>query len=128
MTVAQNIKIIAAINALVPGAEFTLQGGQSASPATLTWLDARARPTDQQITDQITAMNLDAVQANNTVRIAGIEADSNVVTLLNQISTMTTAQIDTWMTNNVTTLAQARTVLAATIKVVALLYVAINGD
>ena len=40
--------------------------------------------------------------------------------LLDQIRTATPAQIDTWLTNNVTTLAQARTVLGQLIKLLAI--------
>lgn len=52
-------------------------------------------------------------------RLTGINADSNVLALLTQAQTATNAQIDTWLTSNVTTLAQARTVLGALIKIVA---------
>ena len=60
-----------------------------------------------------------AARAAELTRLSGLSADTNVATLLTQASTATTAQIDTWLTNNVTTLAQARTVLGALIKIVA---------
>lgn len=54
-----------------------------------------------------------------TQRKAGLSADANVLALLTQAKTASNAQIDTWLTNNVTTLAQARTVLGALVKFVA---------
>jgi hypothetical protein len=42
-----------------------------------------------------------------------------VTDLLARIRHATVAEIDTWLTNNVTNLAQARTVLAAIIKLLA---------
>lgn len=59
-----------------------------------------------------------ALQAEVT-RKAGLSADANVLALLTQAKTSSNAQIDTWLTTNVTTLAQARTVLGALIKFVA---------
>lgn len=53
-------------------------------------------------------------------RQATITSSSDRVDLLNRLKTATAAQIDTWVDNNVTTLAQARTVLKAIIKVIAL--------
>ncbi|HEY6022048.1 MAG TPA: hypothetical protein VIY48_19925 [Candidatus Paceibacterota bacterium] len=67
-------------------------------------------------TDMATAVTGDTEKA----RLAGMAADTGVQTLLSQAKTATVAQIDTWLTNNVTTLAQARAVLAAIIKVLAI--------
>lgn len=53
-------------------------------------------------------------------RIDTFMADSSRADLITRLATATPAQIDTWLQNNVTTLAQARTVLGAIIKVIAL--------
>ncbi len=68
---------------------------------------------------QKTQAEIDAA-ALEAVREATITSDAGRVDLLSRLRTATAAQIDTWLTNNVTTLAQARTVLAAVIKVIAL--------
>lgn len=52
-------------------------------------------------------------------RVAGIKADAAYIDLFNRAQTSTAAQIDTWFTANVTTLAQARQVLSAIVKILA---------
>jgi hypothetical protein len=52
-------------------------------------------------------------------RIAGIKVDAGYIDLLSRASTATAAQIDAWFAANVTTLAQARAVLASIVKFLA---------
>jgi len=52
----------------------------------------------------------------NTARILTSTNDSNVIDLRSRLVSANSSQIDTWLTNNVTTLAQARTVLGAIVK------------
>lgn len=59
------------------------------------------------------------VQATQTAKA---RAAANADALMKQLATATPAQIDTWLTNNVTSVAQARTVLAMLIKAVAYLW------
>lgn len=53
------------------------------------------------------------------LRKAAVAADVSYIDLFNRAKTATPAQIDTWLTANVTSLAQARVVLGALIKIVA---------
>lgn len=79
--------------------------------------------TPQEETDADAAKAADdLVQAPiiaNQQRRVGLSADPNFTALMTQAASSTNAQIDTWLTNNVTTLPQARTVLGALIKIVA---------
>jgi hypothetical protein len=52
-------------------------------------------------------------------RKAAIKAEANVIDMADRIKNATGAQIDTWFQNNVTTLAQARVVLATLTKILA---------
>jgi hypothetical protein len=52
-------------------------------------------------------------------RIAAIKADPAYIDLFNRAHTATAAQIDAWFAANVTTLVQARGVLAAIVKLMA---------
>jgi hypothetical protein len=62
-----------------------------------------------------------AVSADPTyVRTKSFRDDAGRIDLLTRLRTATPAQIDTWVENNVTTLAQARAVFKAIIKVIAL--------
>lgn len=63
----------------------------------------------------------EAISGVEAARVAGIRANASRADLLNRLRTATDAQIDTWLGNNVTNLAQARAVLGAIIKVIALL-------
>lgn len=54
------------------------------------------------------------------LRAATFVAQADRVDLISRLQTATPAQIDAWLTANVTNLAQARTVLGAVIKVLAL--------
>lgn len=60
-----------------------------------------------------------AIDALKTRKTA-IEADADFIALLDKAKNASNAQINSWLTSNVTTLAQARTVLGALIKIVAL--------
>lgn len=101
-----------ALAALRPGAEWTIRSG------VIEWLDqVQTQPTAQEISDKMAA--LDAAASSEATRISGVNADSNLQNLLTQAKTATVSQIDTWISNNVTTLAQARVVLAAIVKYIA---------
>jgi len=52
----------------------------------------------------------------NLARIEEFIDDAGVIDLLQRARTATAAQIDTWLLNNVTNLAQARTILGIVIK------------
>lgn len=84
-----------------------------------TWgIDFDSSATAQQKTDAQTALtNFDPLAPT---RLSVFASDAGAQDLVNRLKTATVAQIDTWLTNNVTNLAQARTVLAAIIKVLAL--------
>ncbi len=68
----------------------------------------------------VDAATLAAKQAEAD-RVAGINADAQRIALLNQLKTATAAQIDTYVDNNVTDLASARTMLKRIVKVLAVL-------
>jgi hypothetical protein len=53
------------------------------------------------------------------LRKAVLSAEADFIDLLNRASTASPAQINSWLTSNVTTLAQARTVIGAIIKIIA---------
>jgi hypothetical protein len=61
-----------------------------------------------------------AAFAAEAARAETFRADSGRVDLLQRLRTATPAQIDTWVDTNVTSIATARTVLKAIIKVIAL--------
>jgi hypothetical protein len=105
-----------ALLTLRPGAEWVLHGDTYAG---LEWLDAvQTKPTEQEIVDEIAA--LDAAATAEATREADIRGDAGRVDLLNRLKTASPSQIDTWVDNNVTNIATARTVLKAIIKVIAL--------
>ncbi len=64
--------------------------------------------------------NSGAPEAAEAVRVAGFRADAGRIDQLNRSKTATPAQIRTWVGSNVTTLAQARTVLANILILIAL--------
>lgn len=63
----------------------------------------------------IAAHDPNAVHPEDT-RVGTFKNDATQQDLLNRLKTATPAQIDAWLTTNVTNLAQARTVLGAIIK------------
>jgi len=69
--------------------------------------------TPQQQADKDAA---DAAAALETSRISSFESEPTQTDLRQRLKDATPAQIDTWLLNNVTNLAQARTVLGAIIK------------
>lgn len=74
-------------------------------------------PPPLPITPQMQAI-VDAAAAV-VARRATMDAEADQSDLLQRLRTATPAQIDTWLTNNVTNLAQARTVLGAIVKYLA---------
>jgi capsule polysaccharide export protein KpsE/RkpR len=54
-------------------------------------------------------------------RLATFTSDSGVVDLLNRAKTASIAEIDNWLANNMTTLAQARAITAAEIKLLVII-------
>lgn len=102
-----------ALASLRPGASWSCLGG------VIVWLDqSQTRPTDDEINAEVA--RLQAAQSAELVREQSFVADASRVDLLTRLKTSTPAQIDTWLTNNVTNLAQARTILGAIIKTIAL--------
>lgn len=65
---------------------------------------------------------IDNTRSIELQRQNSLEADSQNISLKDKIKTATAAQIDTWLQNNVTDLASARTVLGAIIKFLAQRY------
>ena len=55
----------------------------------------------------------------DTPRVIGLKSDAAYVDLLNRAKTSTAAEIDAWFQANVTTVAQARGVLSAIVKLLA---------
>lgn len=75
----------------------------------LKWLAAGNAPDPYDVAIQQAA-------AAETARVAGFKADSSQADLIQRLRTAPSDQIDTWLANNVTNLAQARTVLGAIVK------------
>ncbi len=109
-------EIANALIVLRPGAAWVVHGDTYDD---IEWTDqVQIKPTLQEV--QTAVASLAIVAATEAARRTDIRADSGRIDLLNRLQTATPAQIDTWLTNNVTNLAQARAVLAAIIKVIAL--------
>jgi hypothetical protein len=71
------------------------------------------RTNAQTVIDNYDYVTFDAAEVQRDV---DFDAAPEVVDLITRAKNATNAQIDTWLTNNVTNLAQARTVLGALIK------------
>ena len=72
------------------------------------WVDAiGGRPTQVELDAFLTPPGM--------VRINSFLQRADYIDLINRVRTSSPAEIDTWLTNNVTTLAQARAVLGAII-------------
>jgi hypothetical protein len=112
---ASNILPAGALQALKPGAQWVWNGSDYTG---LEWLDeTQTKPTEQEILDKINELN--AAADAESIRITNFKNDAAQADLLDRLKTATPNQIDTWLTNNVTTLAQARVVLGAVIKFLA---------
>ncbi len=79
------------------------------------WVDAIGGQPSQADLDAFFAPSVSA-----QAKVQAFLADSGRQQLITLLQNSTPAQIDTWLTNNVTTLAQARTVLGYVIKAIAL--------
>lgn len=109
-------EIMVALSSLRPGAQWSMNGPELSD---IRWLDgAQTRPTDAEISAEVT--RLASVQTAENARTAAIRADAGRADMLARLQSATPAQIDTWLTNNVTNLAQARTVLGTILKLIAL--------
>lgn len=105
-----------ALAALRPGAEWNLRGNTYAD---IEWLDqAQSKPTPVEVSAEVTRQ-AEAATAESA-RVAAIRSDAGRADMLARLQSATPAQIDTWLTNNVTNLAQARTVLGIILKLIAL--------
>lgn len=87
-----------------------------------TWrIDFRAEASPEQVASAlavIQALDYDAYVQAETQRENGIRNDTGRLDLLNRLRTATNAEIDIWIDNNVTSLAAARAVLKAIVKVI----------
>lgn len=63
---------------------------------------------------------LDVISPPDSPRVSALKAAPDLVDLVTRLQAATPAQIDAWLTANMTNLAQARTVLGAVVKVLAL--------
>lgn len=77
------------------------------------WVDAiDGVPTQQEV---------DAVLSPpDSTRVSALKGDLSLQDLISRLQSATPIQIDSWLSANVTSLAQARTVLGAVVKVLAL--------
>lgn len=111
-----SLKLAAAVQALRPGALWRLEGDTYDG---LVWADqVQPKPTEVEIAGQIASQS--SVSAQETSRKSELSADTQTVALLSRLRTATNDQIDAYLAQNVTTLAQARVVLGAVIKIMAL--------
>jgi hypothetical protein len=109
--------LVAAVHALRPNATWSV--GDRNDYSTLVWKDViQTKPTQAEVTSMIAT--LQATDAAEQQRKSGISGDAQVAAMVSRLQTATSTQIDDYLTANVTTLAQARAVLGAVIKVMAL--------
>lgn len=78
--------------------------------------DERLTPQQRATLAAVVAAHDPAAPHPEDVRIDAHKADAGQQDLMNRLRTATPAQIDTWLLNNVTNLAQARTVLGHILK------------
>lgn len=78
-------------------------------------------PPEELADDQpeVIAFRNRSTEPVDDARTAAMKADPAYIDLFNRATTSTPAQIDQWFTTNVTTLAQARQVLSAIVKILA---------
>lgn len=99
-----------AILAVRPGAVWSLSGDTLDK---LDWQDKVQAPPSQA--------EIDAIMTNGPdQRRAALRADAGVQDLITRLQSASVAQIDAWITANVTTLPQARTLLATIVKLLAI--------
>lgn len=67
----------------------------------------------------IASFDLAAEVAARDARAQALQADQNVSDMLDRIQNATPAQIDTWLTNNMTNIAQARNIIGFILKAMA---------
>lgn len=109
-------EITNALLQLRPGARWKLDGDVYAG---LTWLDqVQTKPTEAEV-DAMVATQA-ATQATEDARIGGIAGDPRTIAMVQRLRNASAQQIDDYVTNNVTNLAQARVALADIIKILAL--------
>lgn len=111
-------KYAEALNRIRPGAVWSLERGDDYT--TLRWDDTnQAKPTLQEYTAAVAAV--EAEEANEATRDAAMVADVDRAAMVQQLRTATPAQIKAYINNNVTNLAEAKTMLARLALAVALL-------
>lgn len=99
-----------------PGAQWSASGTTCND---IVWLDqVQAKPTCAEIDAGLTALR--AANTSEASRQAAIKNNARRVALLQKLKTSTDAQIDTYVQQNVTTLAQAQTAIADILKLIAL--------
>lgn len=109
-------EIMAALLSLRPGAQWSMHGPAFAD---IQWLDvAQQMPTEAEVAAEVS--RLSAALTAQLAHAAEIRSDSSRADMLARLQSATPAQIDAWLANNVTNLAQARTVLGIILKLIAL--------
>lgn len=105
-----------ALQVIRPGAQWTLRGPNYAD---LEWHDlVQAKPTQSEVANAI--VSLQTSKSSEAQRQLGIRGDMQRATMLNRLSTATNAQIDNWVSNNVTNMAEVRTAIGMVLKLIAL--------
>lgn len=113
---AQNTQIARAVVQLRPGAVWRLGSDNCAD---LEWLDAvQVKPTCAEINTAISGFA--ATDAAEASRQAGLKADVQRAAMLTRLKGSTAAQIDNYVANNITNLAQAQAAIGLILKVIAL--------
>jgi len=108
-------EIVAALQSLRPSSEWKMSGDTLAD---VQWISGSTKPTQQEIDAEVT--RLASVAATEAAREAEYVSDAGRIDLMDRLKTATVAQIDAWIDANVTSLAAARAVLKAIVKVIAL--------
>lgn len=116
MALADHVMLRRALISLRPAAAFALRGDLYAD---LDWQDGvQIKPTLAEVTAEIT--RLTTADNAETARRASIQTDPVRVDLLQRLAGATPAQIDTYVDNNVNTLADAKTMFKRILKLIAL--------
>lgn len=107
---------IKAIKQLRPNSQYNFDGN---ALIITNWLDTSSvQPTDAEI--QTILPSIVSAETAEVSRQANLLADTQRNTLLAQLLSATPAQIDNYVANNVTTLAQAKTAIGGILKLLAL--------